>query len=100
MRCCVGFYQLRLEFRSEPHPGYPEKWLDLWQQDLEISPEVIEGSIGYVAEAEGTVIGFWIRTPADSDRPTPGWLFVHPEHMGRRIARALWEDIRKEAARR
>ena len=29
---------------SKAHWGYPKEWLDLWQSDLTISPETIEGS--------------------------------------------------------
>ena len=67
---------------------------------LEISAEAIEGSIDYVAEAKGTVIGFWIRTSADSDLPMTGWLFAHPEHMRQGVARALRKEIWTEAVRR
>ncbi|MGS0897119.1 GNAT family N-acetyltransferase [Burkholderia stagnalis] len=85
---------------SKAHWGYPKDWLDLWQAALTITSEMIEGSIGYVAESGGNIIGFWIRTSSDSDRPTPGWLFVHPDRMGQGIARALWSAVRQEAKAR
>lgn len=90
----------RLARLSKAHWGYPKEWLDLWQSDLTISPETIEGAIGYVAESAQSIIGFWVRASVDSGRPTPGWLFVHPDHMGRGVARALWEAVRTEAAAR
>ncbi|MDN7431024.1 GNAT family N-acetyltransferase [Burkholderia sp. AU45388] len=90
----------RLARLSKAHWGYPKEWLELWQSDLTILPETIEGAIGYVAESAESIIGFWVRASVDSDRPTPGWLFVHPDHMGRGIARALWEAVRTEAAAR
>ncbi|NTX30733.1 GNAT family N-acetyltransferase [Burkholderia pyrrocinia] len=90
----------RLARLSKAHWGYPNEWLDLWQSDLTISPGTIEASIGYVAESGKAIIGFWVRASSDSDRPTPGWLFVHPDHMGRGVARALWVEIRREAAAR
>ncbi|KFG92877.1 GCN5 family acetyltransferase [Burkholderia paludis] len=83
---------------SKAHWGYPEEWLAVWEGDLTIAPEMISGSIGYVAESAAHVVGFWIRTASDSDLPTPGWLFVHPDYMGRGIARALWSAVRQEAA--
>jgi len=83
----------RLARLSKAHWGYPNEWLDLWQSDLTISPGTIEASIGYVAESGKAIIGFWVRASSDSDRPTPGWLFVHPDHMGRGVARALWVEI-------
>ncbi|WP_339326240.1 GNAT family N-acetyltransferase, partial [Burkholderia multivorans] len=36
----------------------------------------------------------------DCERPTPGWLFLHPGHIGQGIGRALWTAVRKEAAAR
>ncbi|WP_175824339.1 GNAT family N-acetyltransferase [Burkholderia sp. BCC0419] len=90
----------RLARLSKAHWGYPKEWLDLWQNDLTISPETIEGAIGYVAESGESIIGFWVGASVDSDRPTPGWLFVHPDHMGQGVARALWESVRAEAAAR
>lgn len=90
----------RLAHLSKAHWGYPKEWLDVWQNDLTISRETIEGAIGYVAESSESIIGFWIRAPLNSDRPTPGWLFVHPDHMGQGVARALWESVRTEAAAR
>lgn len=80
--------------------GYPREWLDLWEADLTITPETIDDSIGYAAEYEGRIVGFWIRAAMDCDRPTPGWLFVDPDHMGQGIGRALWAAVRQEAAAR
>ncbi|PRF97298.1 GNAT family N-acetyltransferase [Burkholderia ambifaria] len=90
----------KLAFLSKAHWGYPKEWLDLWQGDLTVTPEMIEGSIAYVAEAEEQIIGFWVRASMDSNEPTRGWLFVHPDHMGQGVARALWSELRKEAAAR
>ncbi|WP_175734270.1 GNAT family N-acetyltransferase [Burkholderia ambifaria] len=90
----------KLAFLSKAHWGYPKEWLDLWQGDLTVTPEMIEGSIAYVAEAEEQIIGFWVRASMDSNEPTRGWLFVHPAHMGQGVARALWSELRKEAAAR
>lgn len=90
----------RLAFLSKAHWGYPKEWLDLWQADLTITPEIIECSLGCVAEIEGRIIGFWIRAAVASETSTPGWLFVHPDHMGQGVARALWSRIRSEAAER
>lgn len=85
---------------SKAHWGYPKAWLDSWHADLTVTPEAIETAIAYVAESEGQIVGFWARTPSESDQPTPSWLFVHPDHMGRGIAHALWSAIRKEAIAR
>lgn len=61
---------------------------------------MIEDSIAYIAEAEQQIIGFWVRAAIDSGEPTCGWLFVHPDHMGKGVARALWSEVKKEAEAR
>jgi GNAT superfamily N-acetyltransferase len=90
----------QLAFLSKAHWGYPKEWLELWGADLTVRPEMIEDSIAYVAETEERIIGFWVRASMDADEPTRGWLFVHPDHMGQGVARALWSELRKEAAAR
>lgn len=90
----------RLAFLSKAHWGYPQAWIDLWRDDLTVTPEIIDRSIAYVADIDGAIIGFWSRTPETSNEPTAGWLFVHPDHMGRGIAKALWHEVRREAAAR
>ncbi|MBN3786596.1 GNAT family N-acetyltransferase [Burkholderia sp. Ac-20353] len=85
---------------SKAHWGYPDDWLNIWQPELAVTPEMIVGAIGYVAESGEEIIGFWVRASLESDQPTPGWLFVHPDHMGQGIARALWYEVQKEAAAR
>ena len=90
----------KLAFLSKAHWEYPKEWLDFWQDDLTITPELIEDSIAYIAEAEQQIIGFWVRAAIDSGEPTCGWLFVHPDHMGKGVARALWSEVKKEAEAR
>ncbi|WP_193102608.1 GNAT family N-acetyltransferase [Burkholderia sp. Z1] len=90
----------KLAFLSKAHWGYPKEWLELWEADLTVRPEMIEDSIAFVAETEERIIGFWVRASTDSDKPTRGWLFIHPDHMGQGVARALWSELRKEAAAR
>ncbi len=90
----------KLAFLSKAHWGYPKDWLEAWRADLTITPAMLDSTMGCIAEAGGAIIGFWVREPVESERPTPGWLFVHPDHMGRGVARALWTALRKEAAAR
>ncbi|MEN2470322.1 GNAT family N-acetyltransferase [Burkholderia sp. GS2Y] len=90
----------KLAFLSKAHWGYPKEWLELWEADLTVTPDMIEDSIAFVAETEERIIGFWVRASTDSDKPTRGWLFIHPDHMGQGVARALWSELRKEAAAR
>lgn len=47
----------RLARISKAHWGYPKDWLDLWQGDLTITPETIEGSIGSSRSEQATQPG-------------------------------------------
>ncbi|WP_338329083.1 GNAT family N-acetyltransferase [Burkholderia multivorans] len=46
------------------------------------------------------MVGFRVRAAIDCERPTPGWLFAHPDHIGQGIGRALWTAVPTQAAAR
>ena len=48
-------------------------------------------------EHHGKIVGFWCRSLIESQEATPGYLFIHPEHMRKGIARRLWQVVKKEA---
>lgn len=89
-----------LAFLAKAHWGYPSEWLEAWRAELTLTPAMLAAAMGYVAELGPDIIGFWVRAALDSDQLTPGWLFVHPEHMGRGVAHALWGALRNDAAAR
>jgi len=80
---------------SKAHWGYPAEWLVRWEADLTISPENLENVVAYVAQQDQIIIGFWCRQAVQSEQVTPGWLFIHPAHMGRGVAKALWQAVRQ-----
>jgi GNAT superfamily N-acetyltransferase len=86
-----------LALLSKAYWGYPKEWLDLWRDELEISPKIIEQSIAFVVIYHGKIVGFWCRSFIESRYRTPGYLFIHPEHMRKGIARRLWLVVKKEA---
>lgn len=89
-----------LAFMSKAHWGYPPEWLEAWREDLTVTPEMIENSIAFVAELDDVIIGFWCRSARESLEPSPGMLFIHPEHIGKGIGKLLFKAIKEDAIKR
>lgn len=86
-----------LAFLSKAHWGYSKKWLESWRNELTVTPEMIMKSIAFVAELNGKIVGFWCRSISESQNPSPGMLFIHPDHMGKGLGKKLWESIKQDA---
>lgn len=85
-----------LAFLLKASWGYPQEWMDAWKDELTITPEIIKNSISVVAEYKNEIVGFWCRPKIKSEEPTFGFLFIHPEHMGKGLAKALWKELSKK----
>ena len=44
---------------AKKHWGYPERWMEIWKNDLTITPEVIADNEVYTATVESEVAGFY-----------------------------------------
>ena len=73
---------------AKAHWGYSAEQLQAWRADLTISPESVLARPVCVAEEGGKPVGF-----AQVAMDTQPWeldaLWVHPEHMGKGIGKAL-----------
>ena len=78
--------------------GYPEHWLNFWQDDLTIRPEFVDDNPVYVAEGEGNLLGFYAlilkKEKAELDH-----LWVAPAHIGSGVGKALFLHAMQSAAR-
>lgn len=87
----------RIAHESKRHWGYPERWIELWREDLTLSPEFIAGNEVYLAEEDGEALGCHGLVAG-----TPGWTLEHfwvrPAAMGRGVGRRLFEHARAVAA--
>lgn len=76
--------------------GYPDEWMAEWRPDLTITPGYIGSSPVWVAEVEGTVVGFLGLVRADGQ-----WhlehLWVLPAMHGRGLGRALFDEAVRQA---
>lgn len=88
----------RIAQDAKRHWGYPEHWLQHWQDDLTISPDFIAGNDVYVAENEAGLLGFYAliikQQKAELDH-----LWVTPQHIGTGVGKELFLHAMQHAAR-
>ena len=95
---------------AKRHWGYPEHWIQHWQDDLTISPDFVAANQVYVAESEGEVLGFYaLIVRAGFPAGQPGWgarpdkaeldhLWVAPAHIGTGVGKELFIHAMQTAA--
>ena len=56
-----------LSFLSKKHWNYPEKYFEIWRDELTITPEYIGKNRVFVAEREGEKVGYYsiVHNPND-----------------------------------
>jgi GNAT superfamily N-acetyltransferase len=84
---------------AKRHWGYPEHWIEHWQDDLTISPDYLAANPTFVAEKAEKILGFYAliirQNKAELDH-----LWVAPEHMGSGVGKELFIHAMQSAARR
>lgn len=87
----------RIAHEAKRHWGYPERWIELWRDDLTLDPEFIAGNEVYLAEEGGEALGCYSLVAG-----SPSWtledLWIRPAAMGRGLGRRLFEHARAVAA--
>jgi GNAT superfamily N-acetyltransferase len=82
---------------AKRHWGYPEHWINHWQDDLTISPDFIAGNEVFVAESEGDLLGFYAliirKEKAELDH-----MWVAPSHIGTGVGKELFLHAMQRAA--
>jgi len=89
----------RLAHDAKRHWGYPEHWINHWQEDLTISPDFVAANQVYVAEREGEVLGFYALI-VRQDKAELDHLWVAPAHIGTGVGKELFVHAMQSAARR
>ena len=79
-----------IAFAAKRHWGYPERWIQSWQDILTMRPEFITENATYVATENDRTVGFYLLT-TESDGLHLDHLWIDPHAMGRGIGRALFE---------
>ena len=69
--------------------NYPERWMEIWIPELTFSSEYFEANESWVAEMNGSPIGFYTL----QDKSGNAWLgnlWVLPEYIGKGIGKQLF----------
>ena len=82
---------------AKRHWGYPEHWLEHWQDDLTISPDFIAANQVYVAEREGSLLGFYALV-IRQEKAELDHLWVAPAHIGTGVGKELFIHAMQTAA--
>ena len=88
----------RLAREAKAFWGYSAAQLDLWRDDLAVSPASIRRFPTFVAEVDGAVGGF-LQVSTDASPWELEHLWVGPRHMRRGVGRALLARAVEAAAR-
>jgi len=80
----------RLAKSAKASWGYPDEWLDAWEDDLTFSPELVESGNVYVAESKGEICGV-IGIERGPDGPEISHLWIEPSAQGKGVGRSLMD---------
>lgn len=83
--------------RAKAHWGYPPEWIELWSEDLALTPEYLAANQVFVAESAGVTVGL-----AALERHDAHWqlehVWVEPSQHGRGIGRRVVDQALLAAA--
>lgn len=81
-----------IAMRAKAHWGYTQDLLDLWAEDLRISPESCRTNCIWVVEAAGEIAGFGEILLRD-DYAILDDLWIDPRFMGQGLGKALFRHL-------
>ena len=86
----------RLAWCSKAYWGYGEGFLRATQAELTVSGAYLAGGRAFVAEREGSALGFY-GLSNEGGPPEVDFFFVAPESIGTGVGRRMWEHLVKTA---
>jgi GNAT superfamily N-acetyltransferase len=84
---------------AKRHWGYPEHWIQHWQEDLTISEDFVTTNQVFVAEKDDQILGFYALI-IRHDKAELDHLWVAPEYIGSGVGKELFIHAMQNAARR
>jgi N-acetylglutamate synthase-like GNAT family acetyltransferase len=83
----------RLAHESKSHWGYPQRWIELWRDQLTIEPATIADNPYYLAEEDGQVLACYGLIAGEAFWTLEDF-WVRPSSMGRGVGRAMIEHLK------
>ena len=87
-----------LAWRSKAYWGYPQEWMELWRDELSITPEQIQMNEVYKALDQDETIA-WYSLVEQSSACILDNLWVSPERIGTGVGRILFRHAVHRAER-
>jgi GNAT superfamily N-acetyltransferase len=78
--------------------GYPSHWIELWHDQLHISPTFIDAHEVYVAIADDAILGFYALT-GSGEKLQMEHMWVMPVAIGQGIGSVMFQHALKRATR-
>ncbi len=80
-------------YAAKQHWGYPARWLEIWREQLTVSPGYVESHLLWVAEYGQRIVGFGAVIALAAEAYSLEHLWVDPGAMGQGVGRALLEHV-------
>ena len=87
----------RIAHEAKRHWGYPEHWIERWQDDLTITPDYVAANRVYVAESESDLLGFYALIKRE-EKAELDHIWVMPAHIGTGVGKQLFLHAMQIAA--
>ncbi|HEX6709633.1 MAG TPA: GNAT family N-acetyltransferase [Rubrobacter sp.] len=86
-----------IAFAAKRHWGYPESWIQYWNESLTITPEFVRNNEVYAAFSGSELLAFYALTGKGRTVELEH-LWVSPGWIGKGMGRVLFEHAMREAA--
>ena len=88
-----------LAHAAKRHWGYPEKWIELWKEDLTITPEFVANNEVFVAVIGAEIVGCCALVSGSNETAELEHMWIKPERIGSGVGRALFCHARELAVK-
>lgn len=88
-----------LALRSKAHWGYSAEFLQACRKELTYDADYLHANTVFVAEHDGSVVGFYALERVSANDAELGAMFVEPDYIGRGFGRALISHAKETASR-
>ncbi len=79
-----------ISFEAKSHWDYPQEWLDLWKEDLKLTPEEFPERSVFKLVSDGSTIGFCAILESETEYEVEH-LWVLPQSIGLGLGKKLLE---------
>ena len=89
----------QIALHSKRYWQYPERWIDLWRDELKVTRQYIDDNHVFKALKEQEIVGFYALRIFEDEIIELDILWVIPSQIGQGIGRALCEHAKKRSMR-